>query len=192
MFQQQMNYKFYSRSARTPPHSHHPHVRAVDVAAFINKNDELQAENVALVAHSNAVTLNVAELTSYSNAVVPIVNELQAQNAELTSYSNAVVPLVNELQAQNAELTSYSNAIAPLINQVQARSGCQGGGLSSIHVHTTQTAEPLSRSSLWCSAACYGEVRSTMDNNKQDVTYEFLTKHPGARGHVVRKTTNSP
>eukprot|EP00798_Chlamydomonas_sp_ICE-L_P024379 gene24379-biopygen18847 len=119
----------------------------VDVAAFINKNDELQAENVALVAHSNAVTLHVAELTSYSNAVVPIVNELQAQNAELTSYSNAVVPLVNELQAQNADLTSYSNAvvplvnelqaqnaeltsyynaIAPLINQVQARSGCQG------------------------------------------------------------------
>ena len=153
MFQQPMNYKFYSRSARTPPHSHHPHVRAVDVAAFINKNDELQAENVALVAHSNAVTLHVAELTSYSNAVVPI---------------------VNELQAQNAELTSYSNAIAPLINQVQARSGCQGGGLSSIHVHTTQTAEPLSRSSLWCSAACYGAVRSTMDNNKQDVKRHIM------------------
>eukprot|EP00798_Chlamydomonas_sp_ICE-L_P009308 gene9308-16441_t len=94
----------------------------VDVAAFINKHDELQAENVALVAHFNAVTLHVAELTSYSNAVVPLVNELQAQNAELTSYSNAVVPLVNELQAQNAELTSYSNAIAPLIDQVQARS----------------------------------------------------------------------
>eukprot|EP00798_Chlamydomonas_sp_ICE-L_P002849 gene2849-4919_t len=72
------------------------HKYSLDVAAFINKNDELQAENVALVAHSNAVTLNVAELTSYSNAVVPLVNELQAQNAELTSYSNAIAPLINQ------------------------------------------------------------------------------------------------
>jgi hypothetical protein len=81
----------------------------VDVAAFINKNDELQAENVALVAHSNAVTLHVAELTSYSNAVVPLVNELQAQNAELTSYSNAIAPLIDQVQARSADVTAYSN-----------------------------------------------------------------------------------